>query len=131
MLLRSSSAFSRASRSSFASYQGQIALGIVLQFGALSSAGCSGSEREHYPEYESAGAAVDSAANKNEKAQAQNPVSLARGACEDGAVVECKVLLPKSGDVTNCMVGLQVCEASQWSECLSEAEAEQRLPASR
>ncbi len=37
--------------------------------------------------------------------------------CPAGAQRECKVNLPKQGNVVNCFVGVQYCEDAGWSAC--------------
>lgn len=37
--------------------------------------------------------------------------------CNDGATRKCKVKLPTQSGVTNCFVGVEVCEAGQWGPC--------------
>jgi hypothetical protein len=37
--------------------------------------------------------------------------------CEEGDWHECRVQLPKQGDVENCFVGVRVCENGVWSAC--------------
>lgn len=38
-------------------------------------------------------------------------------ACVDGEWEECRVQLPKQGDVENCFVGVRLCTGGAWSGC--------------
>lgn len=128
MLLPSCIASLRESRCRVGSCLWRFGLGSVLQFGALLGTGCSGSEQDRYPGDEAGQATLESAASSIDSASERQRTSLARGQCEEASVKECKVLLPSGADVTNCMVGLQVCVAGEWGDCLSESDAEARLP---
>ena len=37
--------------------------------------------------------------------------------CVDGEWEECRVQLPKQGDVENCFVGVRLCTGGVWSSC--------------
>jgi hypothetical protein len=43
----------------------------------------------------------------------------ASGACEDGAVQECRVYLPSHNGVQPCFVGEQICAGDAWGQCES------------
>ncbi len=47
--------------------------------------------------------------------------------CEVPSAVECKVNLPSQGGVTNCFVGVRICEDGYWGDCVSNDAAEQLL----
>jgi hypothetical protein len=41
----------------------------------------------------------------------------ASGGCDNGAVQECRIYLPKHNGVQPCFVGQQVCSGTEWGEC--------------
>ena len=43
----------------------------------------------------------------------------ASGACEDGAVQECRIYLPSHNGVQPCFVGEQLCAGAAWGQCES------------
>ncbi len=47
--------------------------------------------------------------------------------CDVPSAVECKVNLPSQGGVTNCFVGVRICEDGQWGDCVSNDAAEELL----
>lgn len=37
--------------------------------------------------------------------------------CDDGAVRDCKVVLPTQGGIANCFTGVQECVNGSWNDC--------------
>ncbi len=52
---------------------------------------------------------------------------IASGACDLGVAQECRVYFPSHEGVTNCFVGVQLCEPDGWSGCMTEDQLEQLL----
>lgn len=42
------------------------------------------------------------------------------GQCESGAVQSCTIWLGRHGDLSNCIHGVEVCTAGDWSSCIDE-----------
>lgn len=40
--------------------------------------------------------------------------------CQEGAVQSCTIYLGRHGDLSNCVIGLEICSAGEWSECVDE-----------
>jgi hypothetical protein len=40
--------------------------------------------------------------------------------CESGAVQSCTIWLGQHGDIANCLHGVDVCTAGEWSGCIDE-----------
>src|SRR5262245_22311999 len=41
-------------------------------------------------------------------------------ACETGAIQSCTIWLGRHGDLANCLHGVDVCMAGEWSGCIDE-----------
>lgn len=47
---------------------------------------------------------------------------LSNTGCTDGVARECKVRLPSHNGVTNCFVGVQLCDNGAWGKCMDPAD---------
>lgn len=43
--------------------------------------------------------------------------------CTEGAMKDCKVLLPAHGSIHPCFVGVQICSDGKWGLCVDRPEA--------
>jgi hypothetical protein len=60
---------------------------------------------------------VEASATAEETSDEQSETSVSGGKCVDGDWKECRVKLPKQGDVENCFVGVRLCTDGVWSGC--------------
>jgi hypothetical protein len=66
--------------------------------------------------FEQSGFEVDTTATAREGTETQ-PLEGTAAECLDGEWEECRVQLPKQGDVENCFVGVRLCTDGVWSGC--------------
>jgi hypothetical protein len=69
------------------------------------------------PSIEQSGLEVEASATAQETSDEQDETSASGGQCADGDWKECRVKLPKQGDVENCFVGVRLCTDGVWSAC--------------
>ena len=67
------------------------------------------------PSFEQSGFEVETTATGHEAAASETASEDAE--CVDGEWEECRVQLPKQGDVENCFVGVRLCTGGVWSHC--------------
>lgn len=71
------------------------------------------------PSFEHSGFEVETTAAASEGTENESVEGTAAGdaECVDGEWEECRVKLPKQGDVENCFVGVRLCTDGVWSGC--------------
>ena len=87
-------------------------------------AGCSSADdRPPVADLGSAGAA-GSGGSGNGSAGAGGAVNTTPdpNSCDEGTVRECKVRLPSHAGVSNCFVGVELCDGGKWGKCMDPAD---------
>ena len=71
------------------------------------------------PSLAESGVEVETAAAAHEVTETASVDGTSSGdaECVDGEWEECRVQLPKQGDVENCFVGVRLCTGGVWSRC--------------
>lgn len=84
---------------------------------ALALYGCAGADEEHPAppiEHDQEQERVKAAARTH---ALLGEAGGSAGTCPSGVVRECKVMLSRQGNVTNCFVGVQLCSDDEWGPC--------------
>ena len=79
---------------------------LIAAVGSLASVACSGAD---HVAYSGGGSTLESTDYA--------PVATT---CERGAVQACTIWLGKTGDLSNCAQGVQVCTDEGWSDCIDQ-----------
>jgi hypothetical protein len=84
-------------------------------------AGCSGADnRPPVADLGSAGAAGSTGGGSAGAGGATNTTP--DPTCNEGTARECKVRLPSHAGVSNCFVGVQLCDSGKWGNCMDPAD---------
>jgi hypothetical protein len=92
-------------------------LQLLPVLAASISLACGGAGEPH-PERAPGDPNVEQSGLEVEASDEQDETSASGGKCVDGDWKECRVKLPKQGDVENCFVGVRLCTDGVWSACL-------------